>query len=152
MSPEQNTNSQELNDLVLTSEEKPFSTEKSAKSALKQRKLDGTHEVVNYGEGFALKMKSQNNTPVQDPPKDTTPEKEPEAPTQSEEPKKTQNARQNKNLIKIVLAKIDQLFNFGICPGRKNNFFKRSFKIKEKLILFCFFLFENCFFFKGPQF
>ena len=49
-------------DLVLSSKGEPYATKGAAVSSLKQKKLEGTHEVQEYGDGWAIVRRVEDSS------------------------------------------------------------------------------------------
>jgi hypothetical protein len=110
MSPEQKENSQELNNLVLTSEETPFKTKQAAGSAMTQKNLKDTHEIIEYGDGYALAPIEPG--PVSTPPekpvkKGTEPQQKPEATENTTTPVKSIEEYTEEELLEIARKKTE---------------------------------------------
>lgn len=107
--------------LILTSQDKPFTKQGGAESALKQKGLEETHEVVPFGDGFAIAPKGddaeseEEKDVVQDEllknePEQTKPTEKPEkkVPAKTEEKVSTPNKPKTKSLDEMTLAELER--------------------------------------------
>ena len=97
MSQEHVSNSPEQSDLILTADGKPFQSRGGAQSALKQKKLESTHELVDYGDGFAIIAKESAGSKTES---EKTPEPEPVKEKASESPAGTGKSAEVANSAK----------------------------------------------------